>query len=86
MKLLADDGAAGNSFGNSVAISADTIVVGAWGHDGNGLKSSGSAHVFVRNGNSWMQQAKLLPSDAAARDNFGLSVAIADDTIAVGAY
>ena len=44
-KLLADDGAAGDNFGRSVAISGTTAIVGAYLHDDNG-NSSGSAYIF----------------------------------------
>jgi len=83
-KLTASDGAEGDWSGFSVAISGDTIVVGAWMDDDNGT-SSGSAHVYTRTEATWMEQAKLTASDAAANDNFGISVAIAGDTIVVGA-
>ena len=45
----------------------------------------GSAYVFVRSGGVWSQQQKLLASDAAAGDEFGLSVAISGETVVVGA-
>ncbi|MFQ5741652.1 MAG: FG-GAP repeat protein [Acidobacteriota bacterium] len=83
-KLTARDGAAGDRFGASVALSGDTIVVGALGDDDGG-RSSGSAYVFQGSGRSWSQQAKLTASDGAARDRFGDSVALSGDTIVVGA-
>jgi hypothetical protein len=43
-KLTAADGAAGNYFGYSVALSGDTLAVGAYGDDDNG---SGSGSVYV---------------------------------------
>mmetsp|Transcript_26456 Transcript_26456/g.55886 ORF Transcript_26456/g.55886 Transcript_26456/m.55886 type:complete len:1003 (-) Transcript_26456:157-3165(-) len=46
-KLVAPDGNAGDSFGDSVAIHEDTIVIGAHLDDDHGV-NSGSAHVFVR--------------------------------------
>jgi hypothetical protein len=82
-KLLAADGAAGDGFGSSVAITGDTIVVGA-AFDDDGGADSGSAYVFTRAGTSWTQQAKLLAPDAAAADNLGQSVAIAGDTVVIG--
>jgi hypothetical protein len=71
-------------FGYAVAISGDTAVVGAIGDDDNGAES-GSAYVFVRSGTSWPQQAKLMPTDGAADDHFGGTVAISGDTAVVGA-
>jgi predicted amidohydrolase len=82
-KLLASDGAASDFFGRSVSISGDTIIVGAEGDDDKG-SGSGSAYVFVRNGSTWTQQAKLLASDGAASDKFGTSVSVSGDTIVVG--
>ncbi|EJK64985.1 hypothetical protein THAOC_14222, partial [Thalassiosira oceanica] len=71
-KLLAPDGAADDYFGESVAIYGDTIVVGAHWDDDNGY-DSGSAHVFVRSGEEWTHQAKLLAPDGAADDFGGVS-------------
>ncbi|MEO5914979.1 MAG: FG-GAP repeat protein [Luteolibacter sp.] len=83
-KLIAGDSAAGDQFASSVAISGDTLVVGAWGTDDAG-GNSGSAYVFVHEGNSWIQKQKLTASDGSADDFFGESVAISDNTIVVGA-
>ena len=82
-KLLASDGAAGDRFGSSVSVNNDTAVVGARGDDDNG-DGSGSAYVFVRTGTTWNQQEKLLPSDGAANDSFGV-VSVSIDTVVVGA-
>ena len=84
-KILASDGAAGDQFGFSVAISGDTAVIGSFGDDDNG-SSSGSATVFTRTGSTWTQQAKFLPSDGAANDRFGWSVAVYGDTVLIGSY
>jgi len=83
-KLLASDGAGGDLFGWSVSVSGDTAVIGAWWDDDSGT-NSGSAYVFRFNGWSWVQQAKLLPSDGAAGDDFGLSVSVSGDTAVIGA-
>ena len=83
-KLTAGDAAALDQFGESVSISGDTAVVGAFGDDDAGV-NSGSAYVFVRSGTTWTQQAKLTASDAAAGDQFGRSVSISGDTALVGA-
>ena len=90
-KLTATGGAADDLFGASVALyGASTIVVGAPG-DQNSVAgtnvSTGSAYVFARDSNGeWSQNAKLTASNAGADDLFGNSVAVDDDTIAVGAY
>jgi len=78
--LLADDAAAHDVFGYSVAIDGDTIVVGAIGDDTATLADAGSAYVFTRTGGIWSQQDHLFAYDAEARDYFGRSVAIDGDT------
>ncbi len=88
-KLTAADAAAGDEFGNSIAISGDRIVIGASRNDDACPSTincdSGSAYVFVRQGGVWTQQQKLTAADAAVSDLFGASVAISGDTIVVGA-
>jgi hypothetical protein len=84
-KLLASDGAADDLFGNSVSLSGDTALIGAWGDDDNG-GSSGSAYVFIRTGTTWTQQAKLLALDGAMGDWFGMFVSLSGDTALIGAY
>ncbi len=87
-KLTAFDGAAGDRFGNSVAVDGDTVVVGAWSDDGTG-SNSGSAYLFVKPANGWVtatETAKLTASDAAAYDQFGKSVALDGDTLVVGSW
>ena len=82
-KLTPDDADDGKNFGKSVAIHKHTAIVGAHLANHSGSKS-GSAYIFVRDGNNWTQQAKLTASDAAARDEFGISVGISGSTAIVG--
>ncbi|MGB1037362.1 MAG: hypothetical protein ACPGYY_01865, partial [Bacteroidia bacterium] len=86
-KLTPSDGAANDFFGNSesVSISGDYVVVGAYLDDDKG-SNSGSAYIFNRSGTSWSQQAKLTASDGSANDQFGISVSISGDDVIVGAY
>ncbi|MDQ3623881.1 MAG: FG-GAP repeat protein [Verrucomicrobiota bacterium] len=84
-KLTASDAAANDTFGRSVAISGDTVVIGA-DLDDDGATDSGSAYVFVRTGDTWTQEQKLTASDAGIADRLGQSVAISGDMIVVGAY
>ncbi len=81
---LVNDGGAYDNFGYSVAISGDTAVVGV-PYDSRAAVEQGSAYVFVRSGASWTQQARLTANDGSANDAFGWTVAISDNTIAVGA-
>lgn len=94
--LKASNSGAYDQFGSSVAVSGDTVVVGAFGEassatgvDGNQNDNSavyaGAAYVFVRTGSSWIQQAYLKASNTDAQDWFGESVAISGDTVVVGA-
>jgi len=86
-KLTASDGAANDWFGESVAISGDTVVVGAFGNDGAG-STAGAAYVFERNqggADNWGEVKKLTASDATGSEAFGSDVAISGDTIVVGA-
>ena len=84
-KLRASDGASSDRFGYSVSISGDTVVIGVYGDDDNG-SGSGSAYVYVRDGTTWSEQAKLTASDGAAEDWFGVSVSVSGDTAVIGAY
>ena len=85
-KLLAGDGAADDQFGNSVSVSGDMAVIGAYGDDDKGYWS-GSAYVFVRAADgTWSQQAKLTAADGEAGDYFGGSVSVSGDTAVIGAY
>ena len=78
-------GQAGDHFGNAVAVSGDTVVVGSPTDDNAGGVDAGSAYVFVRSGGTYVLQQKLLASDAAANDQFGASVAVFGSTLVVGA-
>ncbi len=84
-KLTASDGTALDLFGASVGISGDTIAVGASSDDVGLNSNQGSAYIFVRNGVTWPQQQKLTAADGSANDYFGDSVAIAGDTVIIGA-
>ncbi len=94
--LKASNTGAGDWFGFSVAISGDTVVVGApfessnvTGVNGtqsdNSAFQAGAAYVFTRSGSGWSQQAYLKGSNTGADDKFGNSVAISGDTVVVGA-
>ena len=85
-KLTASDGAVYDHFGNSVSISGDYTIVGAWNDTNKVYYNAGSAYIFKRDGNSWIQQAKLTASDGAVYDHFGSSVSISDDYAIIGAY
>ena len=77
-ELIASNFAEGDSIGGNASISGDTALVPAFASD-----FSGSVYVFVRDGATWTQQAKLTPSDGAPRDVFGLSLSISGDTAVI---
>jgi hypothetical protein len=90
--LKASNTEADDGFAQSVAISGDTIVIGATGEDSNATgvngnrtdnsaPSAGAAYVFVRTNGIWTQQAYLKASNTDSGDAFGWSVAISGDTI-----
>ena len=83
-KLTAHDGSADDNFGQSVAASETTIVVGALG-DGDRGPFSGSAYIFERTRNDWREVAKLTASDGGPGEYFGLSVAASANVTVVGA-
>lgn len=84
-RLIANDGGADDYFGNSVAISGDTVVVGAFVDDVVANANQGSVYVFIRSGGVWTQQQKFTANDGGAYDYFGSAVAINGDTLVVGA-
>jgi hypothetical protein len=84
-KLLASDGAAEDYFGRSVSISGDAALVGADGDDDKG-SGSGSTYIFRWNGNSWVEEQKLVASDGAADDEFGRSVSISGNAALMGVW
>ena len=91
--LKASNIGAGDWFGSSVALEANTLVVGARQEDGllgdslsDAANNSGAAYVFERAiDNTWSQIAYLKPDLGDAFDAFGTIVAIHGDNIVVGA-
>ncbi len=83
LQLIAPNGAAGDRAGISVAISGDTLLVGADQYGGGGR---GLASVYRRTGTGWAFEATLVASDGRPSDLFGWSVAIEGDTAIAGAH
>ena len=81
-KLVPGDGALGDEFGFSIAIDNGVVGVGAVLDDDNGT-DSGSAYLF--DASTGAQIAKLLPNDGETGDNFGVSIAIDNGVVGVGA-
>jgi hypothetical protein len=76
-ELIASDAAGNDSFGHSVSMDGDYVVVGTSGAE--------AAYVFVRSGTSWSEQSILTAIDGSANDDFGESVSISGDYVVVGA-
>jgi len=86
-KLTASDGHINDWFGQSVSISGDCAIVGAWLNDTAGF-NAGSAYIFYRHQggtNHWGQQARLNAADATANDRFGYSASINGEYAIIGA-
>ena len=85
-KLLAQDGAVDDNFGESVSINGDYAIVGAPDADG-AINGSGAAYIFHRTGtNSWDTGTKLTAYDGEEYDYFGESVSIDGDNALVAGY
>lgn len=87
-RLTPSDAEAGIQFGLNVALSGDTLLVGAPYDNDIGLRS-GSAYIFERNPlepGGWTQVTKLTAIDAYTNDQFGWAVAVDGDTAVIGAY
>lgn len=77
-RLVADLGVAGDSFGAAVAISGDELAVGA--PDAGAM--TGEVYLFKHNAASWVADGNFVPGDATTR--FGFSLAMNDNTLAIG--
>ena len=88
-KLTASDGAAFDSFGQSVSIDGDTAIIGVNLDDVGMSMNQGSAYIFSRNAggaDQWGEIRHLTPSDGLSADGFGASVSISGDVAIVGAF
>ena len=88
-KLTAGDIVAGDRFGCSVALSADstTALGGAMGKSVGKNSQQGAIYLFTRSGSTWRQQSKLTAGDGGDKDYFGSSVSLSADgaTALIGA-
>jgi FG-GAP repeat len=86
--LKAPAGESEEAFGRSVAISGNTIVIGAPGREVGGRTGQGAAYVFVKPASGWSHASpalKLTATRGQAKEFFGEAVAIAGSTVLVGA-
>jgi hypothetical protein len=85
-QLIASDARPLDQFGRSVAVSGDTIAIGAMFHDTPRGLDAGSAYIFLRDGGVWTEQARLGAPDGGVDDEFGSAVGLDGNTLAVSAY
>ncbi len=81
-KLTASDAAAGAAFGNSVSMSGDVALIGAFG---NALTGSAYVFRFDETNMQWVEEQRLAASDGGSNDRFGWSVSVSEDLAVVGA-
>lgn len=85
-KLQALDKGTGDLFGRSVAISGETIIIGASSKSFTGAPAAGAVYIFERENGVWVEKQRLDPRDKATNDSFGISVAISGTTAMIGAH
>ena len=84
-KLQPGDLQRGSCFGNSVAISNNIAIVGAYFAGAEGGQYAGSAYIFQFENGYWIEKQKLQPSDLHHGDNFGYAVGISGNVVIIGA-
>ncbi|RJP37233.1 MAG: hypothetical protein C4547_05790 [Phycisphaerales bacterium] len=83
-KLMASDGGAFEFFANRVAVSGDFVLIGE-SHDRDQGPEAGAAYLYLTEGSTWTEYAKLLPSDGGEFDWFGFAVDIEGPVAVIGA-
>ena len=90
--IKASNSETNDQFGTAVALSGDTLVVGAPGEDScsstatnNACDGAGAAYVYTRSGTTWSFQAYIKASNSGTNDQFGTAVALSSNTLVVGA-
>ena len=84
-KLIAEDPGKASQFGSAISLTFNTVIVGAPLHDTERGRDAGAAYIFVRNGDRWKQQAKLIAKDTKEKDRFGTGVATTGRSAIIGA-
>ncbi len=85
-KLQSAGAPGGASFGGAIDVRARLAVIGAGAEDHSGLVNAGAAYVFERTPAGWVEVARLAADDAGAGDQFGVAVAVAGESVVVGAF
>src|SRR6266481_7397567 len=81
-KVTASDGTANSYFGSAAALNGSSALIGADGDN----SFQGAAYLFTKSNGSWSEGQKLTASDGLPGDEFGYRVALADNTLLVGAF
>jgi hypothetical protein len=88
-KVQASDADGYDFFGDKVSMSGDgsRVIVGAF-RGGQLAGDAGAAYIYKGISGSWSQEAKILPTDIQANDNFGMDVSMSlnGEKVVVGAY
>ncbi len=84
-KLIANDGAADDGFGNSLSLNGNRLAIGASGADIGANNKQGAAYIFDFDGSNWAQSQKLIAGDGATTDYFGQTLSLNGNRLAVGA-
>jgi FG-GAP repeat protein len=87
-KLVAADGMDGDGFGGAISVSGETVLVGAVSHTpaAPGAFDAGAAYVFQPRDGHWTQIAEVSASDGISGGQYGLGVAVRNNTILIGAF
>lgn len=83
-QLLANDAAQGQQLGQSVSLSGDRALLGA----PLGFRpqdDAGAAYVFIRQGGTWVQEARLVPDEMDTTEWFGDAVSLSGSVALIGA-
>lgn len=84
-QLVANDGQAGDTFGNAVVFEGNTALIGAYAALIGGNFSQGAAYVFTLQNGTWTQTQKLVAADGQSFENFGYSLGLSGTTAMIGA-
>ena len=85
-KITDASGVAFENFGNSVSISGNYAVVGAYGDNVGANTAQGSASIYQLSGSTWTLMQKITDATGAALDAFGVSVSISGNYVIAGAW
>ncbi len=83
-KLLPSDGYMNDNAGGSVSLFGDYAIIGSPVDEINNQISSGSAYIFKRVGDNWVEETKLVPSDPTYGATFGLTVSLYNNYVVIG--